>query len=90
MSIRVKERNEKDIMIRCTTKQEKQFVLGIFVEMKSQPRMEDKISVKDIRGRELRFKKQPILEPQVSDETMKVMQEPINNDVSVEEKETDI
>jgi hypothetical protein len=80
--IKVKERSEKDIMIRCTTKQEKQFVLGIFMEMKTQPRMDDKITVKDFRGYELKFKKQLISEPQqpqVLDETMKIVQEPTEN-----------
>lgn len=65
MVIKVKERSEKDIMIRCNTKQEKQFVLGIFLEMKSQPRMEDKIIVKGIDGREIRLKKPVPPEPEV-------------------------
>jgi len=60
MVIKVKERSEKDIMIRCNTVQEKQFVLGIFLEIQSQPRMEDKILVKDFKGNTLRLPKRQI------------------------------
>ncbi|MBE3093694.1 MAG: hypothetical protein IMZ52_01595 [Actinobacteria bacterium] len=73
--IKVKVRSEKDIMIRCNTKQEKQFVLGIFLEMKSQPRMEDKIIVKGIDGREMRLRKPVSPEPEVKPFVEGVQQE---------------
>jgi hypothetical protein len=70
-------------MIRCNSEEEKQFVLGLFLELcEGNPQMAERIVVKDIHGDKLKLpKKQPIPEqpPQVpiTDETMKVIQEPI-------------
>lgn len=64
--IKVKERSKTDIMIRCNSEEEKQFVLGLFLEMcENNPRMTERIVVKDIHGDKLRLpKKQPVPIPE--------------------------
>ena len=64
-------------MIRCNTEQEKQFVLGLFLELcEGNPRMAEKIVVKDIHGDKIRLpKKQSIPEsqpPQIPEEQIPV------------------
>ena len=64
MTIKVRERSDKDLFIRCNTKQEKEFVMMMFLEMKQAPRMYDKVIVKDIKGRELKLPKKEVPIPE--------------------------
>ena len=72
MTIRVKEKSEDVIMVRCGSKQEMQLVLNMFLGLKLQPRMDDKVIVKDISGQELRIR-----EPELPKEDVKPIQDVI-------------
>jgi hypothetical protein len=64
MSIKVKERSKTDLFIRCNTEQEKQYIMMMFLELKSQPRMENQVFVRTLNGKELYLKKKepPVVE----------------------------
>jgi len=58
--IKIKERNKTDLFIRCNTEIEKRYVMSVFLELKSQPRMDDQIIVKNVNGKELRLPKKEL------------------------------